>query len=284
MGLKSVYRVLQEVFPRVDTCILRAVAIEHPKDVDMAVEVVLVEVIPYLSKGTTSSASFNESELLLDPSRKVTHDSVAVEDVYHPNRLGYDGNQEFVSLWKHEKSNGEVGPDVTSHGTPLTIVQENGGDDGCNFVSTKSEEINSLHELSSVKVESDQASPVLSTISKHGHDCAQGILKDNQNVLNPPDGWEDLDGPSARDIHGESRQEQTRFDDNHLEVESSVGQLVSLFVQNGIPDTVKGGLQLAVASPLNSDCEKPEKVSFFMLLPRKVNLPVKWLTLWMSLP
>ena len=35
---------------------LKAVAIEHSKDVDTAVEVVLVEVIPFLSKGTTASS------------------------------------------------------------------------------------------------------------------------------------------------------------------------------------------------------------------------------------
>ena len=41
---------------------LRAVAIEHSKDADTAVEVVLVEVIPFLSKGTTASGSSSDSE------------------------------------------------------------------------------------------------------------------------------------------------------------------------------------------------------------------------------
>ena len=41
---------------------LRAVAIEHSKDADTAVEVVLVEVIPFLSKGTTASGSSSDGE------------------------------------------------------------------------------------------------------------------------------------------------------------------------------------------------------------------------------
>uniref|UniRef100_A0A2P2LLI7 Uncharacterized protein LOC8266776 n=1 Tax=Rhizophora mucronata TaxID=61149 RepID=A0A2P2LLI7_RHIMU len=50
MGFKSVYRSLVDVFPQVDSRLLRAVAIEHSKDPHIAVEVVLSEVLPYLSK------------------------------------------------------------------------------------------------------------------------------------------------------------------------------------------------------------------------------------------
>ncbi|KAK9987056.1 hypothetical protein SO802_032007 [Lithocarpus litseifolius] len=49
MGFKSVYKCLQEIFPKVDSCLLRAVAIENFKDADQAVDVVLKEIIPYLS-------------------------------------------------------------------------------------------------------------------------------------------------------------------------------------------------------------------------------------------
>nr|KYP31157.1 hypothetical protein KK1_048797 [Cajanus cajan] len=50
MGFNSVYRSLQEIFPQVDARLLRAVAIEHPKDADIAVGIVLAEVIPFISK------------------------------------------------------------------------------------------------------------------------------------------------------------------------------------------------------------------------------------------
>ncbi|KAK7393558.1 hypothetical protein VNO78_22116 [Psophocarpus tetragonolobus] len=50
MGFNSVYRSLQEIFPQVDARLLRAVAIEHPKDADLAAAIVLTEVIPFMSK------------------------------------------------------------------------------------------------------------------------------------------------------------------------------------------------------------------------------------------
>jgi hypothetical protein len=40
--------------------LLRAVAIEHPKDADQAVDVVLKEIIPYLSYQTISPANSPE--------------------------------------------------------------------------------------------------------------------------------------------------------------------------------------------------------------------------------
>ncbi|XP_020269288.1 uncharacterized protein LOC109844595 [Asparagus officinalis] len=52
MCFKLVFRSLQEVFPQVDLRILKAVAIEHPKDVDAAVEFVLSEVLPSLNEQT----------------------------------------------------------------------------------------------------------------------------------------------------------------------------------------------------------------------------------------
>ncbi|CAI8602974.1 unnamed protein product [Vicia faba] len=50
MGFNSVYRSLQDIFPQVDSRLLRAVAIEHPKDADIAAEIVLTEIIPSITK------------------------------------------------------------------------------------------------------------------------------------------------------------------------------------------------------------------------------------------
>lgn len=61
MGFSSVYRILQEVFPQVDSRILRAVAIEHAKDADLAVEAVITEVIPQLAEKSAAVSSFNKS-------------------------------------------------------------------------------------------------------------------------------------------------------------------------------------------------------------------------------
>ncbi|KAL0724117.1 hypothetical protein Bca4012_038716 [Brassica carinata] len=46
MGFTSVYRSLTEIFPQVDARMLRAVAIEHPKDADEAAAVVLSDILP----------------------------------------------------------------------------------------------------------------------------------------------------------------------------------------------------------------------------------------------
>lgn len=62
MGFNSVYKVLQDIFPLVDSRILRAVAIEHSKDADVAVEVVLVEVIPRLSEQSPTVSSSNKGK------------------------------------------------------------------------------------------------------------------------------------------------------------------------------------------------------------------------------
>ncbi|XVE77755.1 hypothetical protein DITRI_Ditri13aG0088000 [Diplodiscus trichospermus] len=66
MGFNTVYQCLTDIFPQVDSRILKAVAIENSKDVDAAAEIVLSEIMPYLSKKTiaASSSSLNQSPQL----------------------------------------------------------------------------------------------------------------------------------------------------------------------------------------------------------------------------
>ncbi|KAE8679621.1 putative DUF21 domain-containing protein [Hibiscus syriacus] len=63
MGFNKVYQCLQNIFPQVDSRILKAVAIENSKDVDTAAEIVLTEIIPYFSRRTVvvGSSSQNQS-------------------------------------------------------------------------------------------------------------------------------------------------------------------------------------------------------------------------------
>ncbi|XP_071920678.1 uncharacterized protein [Coffea arabica] len=69
MGFNKVYKVLLEIFPEVDSRALRAVAIEHQKDADSAVEVVLTEVIPFLTERSmfTTSLSWESGARLQSP-------------------------------------------------------------------------------------------------------------------------------------------------------------------------------------------------------------------------
>lgn len=63
MGFKSVYRCLQEIFPEMDTRILKAVAIEHSKDADAAVNDILTEVLPYMARQSTVRANSPRVEI-----------------------------------------------------------------------------------------------------------------------------------------------------------------------------------------------------------------------------
>ncbi|GAY40729.1 hypothetical protein CUMW_054240 [Citrus unshiu] len=57
MGFNAVYRCLMEMFPQIDTRLLKAVAIEHSKDADAAATIVLTEILPHWSKKSLTSSS-----------------------------------------------------------------------------------------------------------------------------------------------------------------------------------------------------------------------------------
>ncbi|XP_010457336.1 PREDICTED: uncharacterized protein LOC104738824 [Camelina sativa] len=67
MGFGSVYRTLTEIFPQIDARILRAVAIEHPKDADEAAAVVLSDILPSftsdLSHDLTQSSNMSSASI-----------------------------------------------------------------------------------------------------------------------------------------------------------------------------------------------------------------------------
>lgn len=83
MGFKRVYYALQEIFPEIDSRVLRAVSIEHHMDPDAAVEAVLMEVIPFftertvsfsVSSATSEAAVVNSSLVAVDFSEKILVD------------------------------------------------------------------------------------------------------------------------------------------------------------------------------------------------------------------
>ncbi|KAA3471833.1 golgin candidate 5-like isoform X1 [Gossypium australe] len=68
MGFSKVFQCLLDIFPQVDSRILKAVAIENSKDVDAAAEIVLSEIIPYLCKRTpVASSSLQNQSHLIEP-------------------------------------------------------------------------------------------------------------------------------------------------------------------------------------------------------------------------
>lgn len=253
MGFNSVYRVLQNVFPQVDTRLLRAVAIENSKDADAAVEVVLTEIIPYLSKVAVEDASPVEDTLQVDSTyldaKTLNGSTYSKASSDHDEVCRGDRNEESASSGKHEKSHVKDGSDVTSPVTPIATLYSSGADDHWNLIDTKTQ------ESSSVKIGSDQGSHVSSTSSNHGY--TDGTMNGNQLADS-----EDFDGMYTCGcnmvVPGESHQEQAHLDCSHLEVENAVVQLAPLPVQDCKPDAPEGSLPLAVVDPLFGDSEKPE--------------------------
>ncbi|XP_073157950.1 uncharacterized protein [Henckelia pumila] len=64
MGFNEVYNSLLELFPEIDARVIRAVAIEHSKDPDAAVEAVLEEIIPFFSEISRPTTPLTERSSL----------------------------------------------------------------------------------------------------------------------------------------------------------------------------------------------------------------------------
>ncbi|KAK1372950.1 nuclear mitotic apparatus protein 1-like [Heracleum sosnowskyi] len=96
MGFNSVYKVLQEVFPQVDSRILRAVAIENSKDADVAVGVVLSEVMPSLSvKSANVATSLNQGPSFPNPCGDVEVSNTA--DGTYSTAVNHEVSEEVIT-------------------------------------------------------------------------------------------------------------------------------------------------------------------------------------------
>ncbi|CAH2043403.1 unnamed protein product [Thlaspi arvense] len=81
MGFNSVFQSLTELFPQIDSRILRTVANEHPADADEAAAVVISEVVPLLSQNWAYDFNQPENKKFKAPlDCKVEEDDVQNED------------------------------------------------------------------------------------------------------------------------------------------------------------------------------------------------------------
>ncbi|KAF5455076.1 hypothetical protein F2P56_024689 [Juglans regia] len=100
MDCNSVYPCLQELFPTVDSRLLKAVSIEHSKDANLAVEIVCSEIIPYLSGWSVGSSSppedgeagFKKQRYLLSQPQVI--DKVDAGPSSEPQSIAYDEAKE----------------------------------------------------------------------------------------------------------------------------------------------------------------------------------------------
>lgn len=99
MGFNSVYQTLKELFPQVDARLLKAVAIEHAKDPDGAVESILTEVLPFTcGKSNVATTIVKNNEKLADLPSSSTLDSVAGKDTNDSRLLNDAHNIDDDSL------------------------------------------------------------------------------------------------------------------------------------------------------------------------------------------
>ncbi|GAB2301943.1 hypothetical protein Dimus_035966 [Dionaea muscipula] len=96
MGFNMVYRTLLELFPQVDARILKAVTIEHAKDVEGAVEAILTEVVPYVRQHDASIFSC----LMMDgtKSEAVKGDGSIKKMADATGAIGNDLDQQFGNM------------------------------------------------------------------------------------------------------------------------------------------------------------------------------------------
>ncbi|XP_027936584.1 uncharacterized protein LOC114191549 isoform X4 [Vigna unguiculata] len=126
MGFNSVYRSLQELFPQVDARLLRAVAIEHPKDADLAAGIVLAEVIPFVSKklplATPPSDNAHGAPL------NVEGGVAPPQDNAHGAPLNVQGGvappQDNAHVAPLNVEGGVAPPQDNAHGAPLNVEAE----------------------------------------------------------------------------------------------------------------------------------------------------------------
>ncbi|KAL1216533.1 hypothetical protein V5N11_030174 [Cardamine amara subsp. amara] len=150
MGFGSVYRSLTEIFPQIDSRILRAVAIEHPKDADEAAAVVLSEIVPSLSSNL--SRSFNQSGNKSSGSISEREVERGLEDVVSRSRsfLVSSGSKSSASssetiplVFTHDHDTSAPSTDLVSNMNEQTKFPQNVSLDVCHKDS-ESEEVLSL--------------------------------------------------------------------------------------------------------------------------------------------
>ncbi|XP_058077797.1 uncharacterized protein LOC131226115 isoform X2 [Magnolia sinica] len=216
MGFNAVFRSLQEIFPQVDVRILKAVAIEHSKDVDAAVESVLLEVLP----------------TICSPQEDLTHD---YQQDKHPSVGGVQSeeqslvpNRQEVAEEAHTGSCSQLkvfaredfdGPD---HQTDSLNVESTWLDDNCSVASVHP---GSEHDQLSMDAETGAFFPT-------NHQNTNLVIELNQGSYAAPisrthhDDADDGQSSNSlfahiKDLHGKAAYDSVMAHEDCLDVNSS---------------------------------------------------------------
>ncbi|XP_022890567.1 uncharacterized protein LOC111405771 isoform X2 [Olea europaea var. sylvestris] len=300
MGFKKVYKALQEIFPQIDSRVLRAVAIEHSNDADAAVEAVLVDIIPlFIERSRQTNSSGENRNLAESPKEPVatawTKDASSVNtkcsaeeqngstsyDVgFRVKQSFHDANDghnepfydtcseiheeciELISSVQRDENSVKLAVDVSSHVEPLIATDEN--------------RANNHHEVSggpekeaSVFVENCSEGSIETLFDQSSHHTLgssnDGATCFDRNVYDMQD-LENSGGPD-RDcntgILEDNYQGKSCQDGNRLEVMNSVDQPISLTVNDPTLSPSESSAQLAVVSDMqNTNSEQSEIMQF----------------------
>ncbi|KAL3827920.1 hypothetical protein ACJIZ3_016722 [Penstemon smallii] len=156
MGSNQVYKSLLELFPEIDTRVLRAVAIEHRKDADLAVMAVLDEIIPFCIERSTPNSPLSDRISVGEPAavqigynmnggdQQSLHDA---EDGHNEQRNTYDAHHERITKAakltvseRVQESSISMSADVYSHGEPAPLIDKSGVNT-CQIESSEDPEI-----------------------------------------------------------------------------------------------------------------------------------------------
>ncbi|XP_042518062.1 uncharacterized protein LOC122091892 [Macadamia integrifolia] len=286
MGFSSVFRSLQEVFPQVDIRVLKAVAIEHPKDADAAVECILFEVLPYLRSPSEPLCTQNDSQDVNhsifggeEPGQGVVEGVIAdsqSNSVFDASENANDSINTTNALFGDAKCVNEefVGSSVSSphggYGDELQMSACGLGNTALDqpsvhlFLNTETEEFISFGKSQNISVAdgSDQVShvgpgPLIQEdcFTDCCNDASSFNIKDS-NELVIHDSWSTC---------GESHQDQTCLDADSLKVENLPAsvQLISSAKesQEETADSAEYESLSAKIGAIINDFEKPDSRS-----------------------
>ncbi|KAL0876831.1 hypothetical protein Bca101_026536 [Brassica carinata] len=169
MGYKLVYRSLTELFPQIDSRILKAVAFEHPKDADEAAAVVISEIVPKFEATHPLNKTPGNNNVSDMRNGVLTDSETGASSRTIPPALDCDHQT------RAELINGDL--DIQSK------AMISGSDESRVFSSD--------HKLTSDLWEGgDQAEPSTSAVSKHSLVCPAA---DNSQVTQKPSRGENSD-------------------------------------------------------------------------------------------
>ncbi|KAH9623748.1 hypothetical protein KSS87_009690 [Heliosperma pusillum] len=232
MGFNSVYQTLVDVFPQVDIRLLKAVAIEHSKDPDEAVNHILVMVLPFIdgkSDDRTVVVETDEKIAETSDSSASTSGSIAADSVVpsSPRNNGHNPDDDSLASSFYNKNDDD--DQLKGVQKSLLISPERYEDIGCEFgedegssVPTQNSEIdlhaNTIGDASSLSIrfEDGEADENLENVVTVQPTC---MNSSSSYDLPPFDSFRDQPPTYCNSLDHKSEMDSTSNDQTHENVD-----------------------------------------------------------------